>query len=227
VGKRVETVTYVLQKEGSYRLPAIEIAWWDTNARTLRKARLDELGFPVAANPASPPEIALPEDPAATAPPPDPWQPLRDALRRYGPLALGALLGLGILYRVFGSRIHALRARRAAERIQRQESAAAYLAQLEAVARSGAPAEVLAATHRWLDRRGTNGSAARLDEFAQRSGDAELPRLADGVVDAVLERGPSSDGSAQGFVAALVRHAHRNPDRPSLPGSLGPLNPRS
>jgi hypothetical protein len=226
VARRVETVTYVFKRQGSYRLPAIQIAWWDTRARTLRTAALPELTLAVAANPSPAPEIALPQDPA-TRPAPDPWKPLREGLRRYAPAALGLLLALAILYRLFGARLHALRARRAARQAVQRESAAAYLERLQAVARAGSPAEILAAAYRWLDRRDANGSAARLDRFAERSGDAELPALANGLVDAVLSGGRTGNGSSQRFVEALVRHAERQPGQPTPTGSLGPLNPRS
>ena len=40
VGTRVETVAYVSQEEGEYRLPGIEISWWDVGAaRTARIGR--------------------------------------------------------------------------------------------------------------------------------------------------------------------------------------------
>ena len=51
VGKRVESVTYALQRAGEYRLPAIDIDWWDTVASTVRRASLPELVLSVAANP--------------------------------------------------------------------------------------------------------------------------------------------------------------------------------
>jgi hypothetical protein len=89
VAERRESVTYVLQKPGSYRLPASEIAWWDTRAQTLRRATLPELEFAVAAGPEAQAEIPLPEDPGQPKAAPDSWRPLREALRRFQVAARG------------------------------------------------------------------------------------------------------------------------------------------
>jgi hypothetical protein len=228
VGKRVESVTYVLEKEGQYRVPAIDIDWWDTVARTVRRASLPELALTVAANPDLKAEIPLPEDPSEKPPPPDPWKPLREALRRYGPLAAVLLLFMALLLRLFRARIRALRERHQARRVEREESAAAYRERLRKAALSG-PTELLAATYRWLDRRNGSTVAARLDCFAKESGDPALPGLADALVTSALGEGGSADpggGSSRAFVEALI-HAAQEPKskKPSL-GSLGPLNPR-
>ena len=62
VGTRVESVTYVAQEEGSYQLPAVELAWWDIGAGRLRQAALPALEFHVASNPSLVQEIPLPPD---------------------------------------------------------------------------------------------------------------------------------------------------------------------
>ena len=102
VGRRVESVTYVLQKEGAFHLPPTEVAWWDTGARTLRRAQLSAVDFTVAPNPALKAEIPLPPDPAelSATPPPFDW---RVFLRTYGPRALGIFAALGLLLRLLQS----------------------------------------------------------------------------------------------------------------------------
>ena len=229
VGKRVESVTYSCEKEGHYRLPAIDIDWWDTVARTVRRASLPELALSVAANPDLKAEIPLPEDPSEKPPPPDPWKPLREALRRYGPLAAVLVLSLALLLRIFRARIRALREQHEARRLEREESAAAYLERLRKAALAG-PTELLAATYRWLDRRGDTSAAARLDRFAKESGDPALPGLADALVVSALAEGgsagPSDGSSSRRFVEALIHTETKAKSKSPALQALEPLNPR-
>jgi hypothetical protein len=228
VGTRVETVTYVLQKEGSCHLDGIEIDWWDTSAKTLRRARLPAQDFTVAPNPDLKAEIPLPADPSETPPPPDPWKPVREALHRYGPRALATLVAGALLWRLIHPRLHRLRERRHARQKAREESAAAYLERVRQAAHAR-PTEVLAATYRFLDRRGDDSrAAARLDQFAQASGDAALPALASSLVESALAGDPSraAHASSERFVDALVRAAERPQATSAAPEGLGPLNPR-
>jgi len=231
LAKRVESATFMFQKPGHYELPRIEIPWWDTSARTLRRSAVPELQLEVAPNPGLKTEIPPPPDPADEPRAPDPWQLWKRALRRYGPSAFGVTLLLAAAWRLSEARVSAWRRRRAARRREREESAAAYLERVRRTARTGRPEEVLAATYRWLDRRqaeraGAHDSAARLDRFARESGDPALPGLADALVEAVLTPGSDrNDDLARHFLQALLG-AVRRPTRAAMPSrGLEPLNP--
>jgi hypothetical protein len=50
---RTETVSYVLQAEGDFRLPALEFAWWDTTGNELQLVTLPAVEFTVASGAAS------------------------------------------------------------------------------------------------------------------------------------------------------------------------------
>jgi hypothetical protein len=224
VGSRVESATYVLQKPGAYRLPAVEIHWWDTNARVMRTAAAPELAFEVAPNPDAKAEIPLPVDPTATPPPPDRLRRTAAWLGRYGAVLVLALVGLALAWRVVGARLRAARSHHAERVRRREESAASYLERLRRQA-GGTPAELLAAVYRWLDRRGGTGAAARLDEFAKQSGDPELPELAADLVDAALGGAEADPASGRQVVEHLARADAREAPAPSR-HALGPLNPR-
>jgi hypothetical protein len=228
VARRAESVTFVFQKEGSYRLPPIEIAWWDTGARTLRRAELAAVDFTVAPNPNLKAEIPLPVEPTGegAAPPAFDW---REAIRRYGPRALGVVVALALFLRLFEARIGALHARWVERRRERAESESAHLEQVVHAGRSGRPAALLAATYRWLDRRGDARGVARLDRFAQQSGDPELLSVADSFIESALanEARPGTEDVEKRFVDVLVRTARRRASTRPTPGALGPLNPRS
>ena len=224
VGSRVESATYVLQKPGSYRLPAIEIRWWDTNARVMRTAAAPELAFEVAPNPDAKAEIPLPVDSTATPPPPDRLKQTAEWLRRYGAVLVIGLVGLAVAWRAFSARLRAARLRHAERVRKQQDSAEKYFERLRRQA-GGTPAELLAAVYRWLDRRGVKGVAARLDEFAKQSGDPELPELAEDLVDAALCGAEADPASGRQVVEHLARANAREAPAPSL-HALGPLNPR-
>jgi hypothetical protein len=224
VGRRVESVTYVLQKEGAFHLPPTEIAWWDTGARTLRRAPLSAVDFTVAPNPGLKAEIPLPPDPTELSATPPPFDG-RVFLRTYGPRALGILAVLGLLLRLLHPRIRSVRARFLARRRRREESEDAYLEKLGQAARSGTPAQVLEATYRWLDRRRHREPAARLDLFARESGDPEFPPLADGLVDNALGMAPEHPVSPARYAEGLKKAARRHSKSAVAPGALGPLNP--
>jgi BatD DUF11 like domain len=228
IGTRIESATYALQKEGAFQLPPVEIAWWDTNARVLRRSRLDAVDFSVAPNPGLQAEIPLPVDPEAekAAAAAHDWR--RYALT-YGPIAFGVVVAVGLLVSLLRLRLDSLRAWWAARRRKREESEAAHLARVEKAARSGRPGDLLNATYRWLDRRWGTEGAARLDRFAEASGDPELPGLAEGLLKAALDDqgSGSADTSPDDFLKALLRAARRSSGRAAKGEALGPLNPRS
>ncbi|WP_065750201.1 BatD family protein [Bradyrhizobium paxllaeri] len=51
---RIDSATYMLQRPGNYILPAIDIAWWNTDSGKIERIHLDEVPLAVAANPAEP-----------------------------------------------------------------------------------------------------------------------------------------------------------------------------
>ena len=52
LGERSETLTYLVQRPGSFALPALTYVWWDPKAETLKSTTLPAVTFEVAAPPA-------------------------------------------------------------------------------------------------------------------------------------------------------------------------------
>lgn len=48
---RVDTATYMMEKAGSYRLPPVEVRWWNVRSGRVETARLDGAELQVAENP--------------------------------------------------------------------------------------------------------------------------------------------------------------------------------
>lgn len=68
LGKRVDTLTYLLQQPGQYTLPGAKFSWWDLDASALRTIELPAQVIQVAPNPALAPATQAPEAQA-----PSPW----------------------------------------------------------------------------------------------------------------------------------------------------------
>lgn len=65
LGKRVDTLTYLLQKPGQVTLPGARFSWWDLDASSLRTIELPAHVIQVAPNPA----LAAANSPPQSAPP--------------------------------------------------------------------------------------------------------------------------------------------------------------
>ena len=50
---RVDSATYMLERPGDYRLPAIDVRWWNSAAQKIELAHVDGVALQVAANPAA------------------------------------------------------------------------------------------------------------------------------------------------------------------------------
>ena len=51
-GQRSDSASYVIQRQGDFALPAIEVPWWDSDAHQLRSAQLPAITFKASAGPA-------------------------------------------------------------------------------------------------------------------------------------------------------------------------------
>ncbi len=100
VGTRKVTTTYVAEQEGDYRLPAIEIHWWDIGAKQLRSATLPPVEFHVNPEVAFDSAFSLPQEEVTEETTPAQAQSrvsLVDLLKRWGIPLGGMLLGLFVI----------------------------------------------------------------------------------------------------------------------------------
>lgn len=61
-GSRTETLTYVCEEAGTFKIPGTSFKWWNPKSETLKKVSLQEVEFKVSANP-----LLQKESPTATA----------------------------------------------------------------------------------------------------------------------------------------------------------------
>ncbi|MCU1761424.1 hypothetical protein NTD84_17105 [Pseudomonas sp. 14P_8.1_Bac3] len=61
-GQRIDAVTYRIDTEGRYTLPAIELKWWDVSTQQARTAQVPAVTFDAVANSAYKPVFSVTED---------------------------------------------------------------------------------------------------------------------------------------------------------------------
>ena len=161
IGTRVETVTYVLERPGETEIPGVVLTWWDVDAEELRRIELPGLSLQVAGS-ATAESMALEQS----------------AQQQNTRLLWSALLAV-LIAAVVALRFESRAANRwTAWRKARRETEAVYFRRIARSARSGDQEAVLRDTMRWLDRINDDSRPARLDQFMQQYGDAEVPEAA-------------------------------------------------
>lgn len=150
-GRRVETTVFVCQREGRFVIPALEIPWFDTRAREVRRFTAEPVVLEVRPNP------ALASGPGASS------VPGSSAGTEWNPWWIGGLVAfagaLAWLLRRFGPGAEA-----ALERWQHRLAASEQAAFREfvAAARSGSPLATEAALRQWTARLGREAGARAL-----------------------------------------------------------------
>jgi hypothetical protein len=169
-GSRVDTVTYVFERAGSFALPEVVVPWWDLDADRLQQHTLPAVGFEVvpssslAADHLAAPTDEL-ENPAGSAPrTAPPWRTLLGALAACAVL-VAAWRPIARVVRRLVARFQSTpdRERNAFERFRRtaltDDSEATY-----------------AALMAWLDQTEISAGAAMLRQFCDRLDDPALSR---------------------------------------------------
>lgn len=211
-GTRVDRVTYGFETAGSYKLPAIEIGWYDPKTQKNEVAQAPEIAVTVAAaagfTPAiKPPEIVEPE----------PREPVN--VRLLAGVAAG-LVGLVFLGWLMARLWRAIHAWREARRLRYEQSEAYAFRQFAATCRAGDGRAVYAALQSWAGR--TKVAPLR-DWLAMDEALADYERL-----EASLFAGVSGSFDAEKLLAGITTARRRWLDRQtavSMPAALPPLNP--
>ena len=222
--RRVDRATYVLKKEGSFTLPAIERSWWDVSAQRLRQASVPAVPLEVAPAPDLAGEIALPEEPedaegtqVREAPRPRWW-------RREVVLGLVVLVVLGGLAWRF---LPAWRAVVEERRRRRRESEAAFFDRVLAACRCGDAPGAMRALLAWVDRVTPSGQSPTLGRLLARVRDSDLTSAVRDLESSLYRGGGASGWRGEALARHLerVRRAHREIGRPAEAPLLAPLNP--
>ena len=161
-GQRIETVTYMCEKAGTYTLPTLMLPWFDVDDEQLKHLELPAITLEVVANPRLPLDV-----PTSKASRP------RSTARAWWRIS-GTIFVTLVAALLFWRFRRPLAIRLNAWRSCRTESPAASFARLQTACRSGNPAVAFNALMRWLDRTQAGAGVATVEQFVQETGDDEL-----------------------------------------------------
>jgi hypothetical protein len=214
-GQRLESVTYVCEKPGTFTLPALTLTWWDLAEKKLRRVRLPSRSFEVAPGPAPA------EDAAGAA------ADTRGRRRAWLVMIPASLVALVAALWLSRRRLSSWWGR---TRLALSASEPGCFVRFGRACQGGDAREIYDTLTAWLDRA---GGGPRLDDFAARSGDVELAAQI-GRLESHLFGRPDGEAHPLGFSAAdLWRHVNRARGQllgarratPSPGRGLAPLNP--
>lgn len=227
VGTRIEKTTWVAEEPGEYRLPPVELVWWDVAAGRSRTSSVPGVELVVVAAPATEPAIALPPDeldePAAATS--GSRRALWGEIRRHAPAAAAIVAAVWLALRFVRRRLPRWREAAAERRRRRAVSEEAYFRRFVEAARCDDPASAWWTLTRWIARA---GQGATVRGFAVRAGDetftAEIERLD---VRLFGRTAPEGDWTGARLVASATRVRKRLASQPAVAVALpGALNPR-
>ncbi|AQV93865.1 hypothetical protein BJN34_08175 [Cupriavidus necator] len=219
-GTRVDAITYVFERTGTYTLPAVTVDWIDPATRKPAKSEAPAVKVVVAA--ARTAGALAPGGPSAGALPGEGGLPWRSLL--WGAGVLLAVLAAGLLWWRLRPHLARLRQRLAERRRARAEGADARLAATLQACQAGAAAAASQALGAWTrTAHGTTPAA-----WAEGVGDAALADAVTGLQRHLYGAMPAQaawDGKA--LAQALQRHARTAPAPAHRQAvrALPPLNP--
>jgi len=177
-GRRIESVTYLMEKEGEYTLPEISIFWFDIQSQTIKTEILPAVNFSVAANPDLEQEMLafLDEEEEELEKESTATQKKQLNIKNvvYLILAIGIVFAaLSIFIIPFLKRLFAWRRRR--KQLQ-AKSEKAYFKHFRAACRSGNPSSIMNSLMAWLNRTYKGYGAATLERFLKEADTSELTK---------------------------------------------------
>ena len=162
-GKRLEKVSYVVEKPGTFQLPELRFSWWDINNEKLQDIALPGRTLTVAANPSS----TMIDAPAEHE---------KQLAQTTILLIAGGMLCL-LIFAFFLKK----QLREFIDRWLKSigESEQSIFRAIPKAARNNDPVLLLHCTMTWLDHISTGQKPARLDLFLQRYGNPQTLKLAE------------------------------------------------
>jgi hypothetical protein len=188
---RTETTTYVLEKEGRYKLPEIEILWWDPQKKKMNKARLPAMEFQVEANSGYNTEVFASSEGIGEEPSGEPKGEVLDRLRAslpWMPAVLGIFLFLLVIRRILSVRGISIRSWLAERRRRRADAEITCFKRFRKASLSNDARTTLRELMFWLDRMNTRQAASTIEQFARESGMPELLKEEDALMGMLFAR---------------------------------------
>ena len=193
---RTETATYVLEKEGHYKLPEIAILWWDPQAKKMNKALLPSVEFKVEENPGYNAEVFASSEQIGGKPSDEPKRTVLDRLKpslHWVFVALGLLVFLLVIRRILSTKGISIRSWLAERQRRSADAEGTYFKRFRKASLSNDARATLRELMFWLDRLNTQLEVSTLDRFAKESGVPELPKRGEALKGLLFAR-PAATG---------------------------------
>jgi hypothetical protein len=218
-GRRADSAIYLVQKQGDYTLPPIQVQWWNLDQKKVQTATLPAVHFDAAPNPGLKPELAPEPAPVAATVKPNPV-PLKRYLRLalITGISLAAVVLLSWLWWHVGRRL-LIRWRKSREEYRHSEGAA--FRKLRNASHSNNAPAAYAFLLAWQSR---FRPGVGLTRFLSTVGDAELTREVEALAAGLYGHG-AEKWSAKKMITALERIRSRGLHETSVHPALPPLNP--
>ncbi len=181
---RVETATYILEKEGRYKLPEIVILWWGPQTQKMNKALLPSIEFMVEENSGPYTEVFASSEEIESQPPDEPKRTLLDRLRpllSWVPVVLGIIILFIATRRILSRKGISIRSWLAERRRRRADAEITYFKRFRKASLSNDARASLRELMFWLDRTNTRPVAPSLEQFAKESGVPEVLKEEEGL----------------------------------------------
>jgi hypothetical protein len=219
-GRRVDSATYVIRKQGSYTLPEIRLQWWDLAAHKIRTATVPLIRFDALPSPSYHPEIA-PEPEPTLAPVPAQTNGMKRYLR-LAEITSISLFGVALLVWISLHFIPRLRKHWDQARRLHKNSEANYFHELRRACKAEAPEQIYPLLIGWL-RRFRPG--VPLTEFLRETADPELISQVDSVAAILFKTASTGNLSGRRMSSALQRVRSHERSEKVHRCALPPLNP--
>ncbi len=196
---RTETVNYVLEKEGSYKLPEIEILWWDPQTKKMSKALLPAVEFKVGKNSGYNTEVFASSEEVGGKPADEPKRTVLDRLggsSRWILGMMGVFLFSLVIRRILSMKGFSFRSYLAERQRQRANAEITYFKRFRKASLANDARATLRELMFWLDRLPTQPEAPTLERFARESGVPELLKRGD-ALEGLLFAPPAATGPTE------------------------------
>jgi hypothetical protein len=170
---RIETVTYMLEREGDYTLPEIIILWWNPQTQKMSRALLPTMEIKVEENPGYNAEAFANSEEIENKPSGEPRTTFLDRFRLLLPwvsAVLGIVVFMLAIRRTLSMKGTSIRSLLAERRRQRADAETAYFKRFRMASFSNNPKASLREIMFWLDRMNTQPVVPTLEQFTRVSG---------------------------------------------------------
>jgi hypothetical protein len=208
-GKRIETISYVCEQEGTFTVPEVQIQWWNPKTESLQNIVLEALELKVAANPLLQKE--KPVDSKVSGDARFFWK------WTVSVLLFSALAGTAFIWQ-------RRRMKRQSSQVTDKEDE--LFNKFQEVSASHDAAATMQALLHWLDYSELTGSSGSLSRFIELADDSELAMQIEALETTLYATGHKQHWSGDKLYSAVQRARKKQQNKTlAVLHNLPPLNP--